>query len=202
MLTGERGGTTAYSGGVVGYNVAFTAKNAYILGCSNTGRVSAVSRCGGIVGENFGSASASVGAIIVGCYNQGYIKSDADVEVGGIAGAIGDYSEIWGCYNAGSISSDNASNEDVCAIMGRDVFHEAVDLLNTNYWLTGSAPKGYSNVLENQVVDCVSKSAAELNSQETVDALNAAISVWNAANNNRCNYKFEVGGQYPILTGN
>lgn len=196
---GREAGTTAYSGGVVGYNAAFTA-NAYVLGCSNTGRVSAVSRCGGIVGENFGTASVSVGAIIVGCYNHGYIKSDdGAVEVGGIAGAIGDYSEIWGCYNAGSVSSDDASNEDVCAIMGRDVFWEASDKLNTNYWLTGSAPKGYSNVRDDQVVDCVGKSEVEMNSAETIGALNAAIDVWNAANGNLCGYKFAAGDRYPKL---
>lgn len=188
--------SNGYTGGIVGYNYSGTA-NAYIIGCYNTGRVKGSSRAGGIVGESFGTAPNLT--VIVGCYNQGVVTSeDKGSEVGGIAGAIGS-SIIQACYNTGSISRSDGTDADVGAIMGRDVTLDAADLLNTNYWLTGSAPQGYSNIPENQVVDCVSQSEAELNSQETINALNAAIDAWNVVNNNLCDYKYVAGAPYPVL---
>lgn len=193
--TPRPGYSKGYTAGIVGYNYCSTA-NAYIIGCGNEGMVNGTERSGGIVAENFGSDSFT--AIIVGCYNQGIVKSE-DGGVAGIAGTIGYKTTIQACYNTGILSSADEENTDVCAIIGGNSFPNTTSSLNTNYWLTGSALKGYTNISEDKVVDCVEKPAIELNSQETVDALNAAIDVWNAANNDRCGYKFAVGDQYPKL---
>lgn len=91
-------------GGIVGFN-----SSGYILNCSNTAKVEAYSKVGGIVGTNFGTVnSCSNSAEVYAAYNS---KGGA----GGIAGHSGDkknpavIGKIWNCWNGGYIHSNDGS---------------------------------------------------------------------------------------------
>ena len=79
-------------------------------------------------------------------------------------------------------------------------------LFNTCYWVDvdGFQPFACGNLNENlagSFTNCAAKTADELKSRTTVDAVNAAIGTWNTVHNDLCNYRFAVDGAggYPVL---
>lgn len=173
--------------------------DSYVIGCYNTGNIqyeNVAGLLGGVVGSNW--------AYTVACYNTGTIT----VPTGGqTSSGIGH--NISGHFTTACYSVlDAQTSSDVCLIATYDGA-TGTDF-NTCYWLEAEGRIaiafyiGYQNKkteTKDDFTDCSAKSETELKSQETVNALNAAITTWNSSHNNLCTYQFAVdpNGGYPIL---
>ena len=188
----------AYAGGVVFQCDA----GCYVIGCYNTGKIVTTQNTystGGVVGD----MGDTGGANIVGCYNTGVIVAGDDKPVRG--GIIGNNmhrdNAVTACYNVTDEQSPN-----IYLIGYTSLQDPPTTIFNTCYWVNveGCTPFACGNLnenLANSFTNCAAKSAKELKSQETVNALNSAIDTWNTNHDNLCNYRFAINpdGGYPIL---
>ena len=180
------------TGGVVGW----CSEDSYVIGCYNTGNIdyqATAGTLGGVVGTVY-SAHA------VACYNEGIITVSAGNS--SCAGVIGNNSmntsTVTACYHA--TDAQTSSNVFLIGYTGNGVAGTAK--FNTCYWLDVDGYTAFSgNVTADDCTDCAAKTADELKSQATVNALNAAIGTWNTVHNDLCNYRFAVDGAggYPVL---
>ena len=188
----------AYVGGVVFQCDA----GCYVIGCYNTGKIVTTQNTystGGVVGD----MGDTGGANIVGCYNTGVIVAGDDKPVrGGIIGNnMHSNNAVTACYNVTDEQSPN-----IYLIGYTSLQNPPTTIFNTCYWVNvdGCQPFACGNLnenLANSFTACSAKTADELKSQATVDALNTAIATWNSSHENRCNYLFaaDPAGGYPIL---
>ena len=92
---------TYYSGGIAGYQGTFTTYEETITNCYNTGNVTESAYSGGVVGYN-------VRGTITNCYNTGDVTGSGTS--GGIAGDSGSENEaITNCYNTGDVTGSGTS---------------------------------------------------------------------------------------------
>lgn len=95
--------TSSYAGGIVG-NLSSSVTKAVIQNCCNSGKVTAKTYAGGLVGY-------SGGAQIIGSYNSGAVESSD--YAGGLAGYLigsayafsGGTAELKACYNTGTVKA-------------------------------------------------------------------------------------------------
>ena len=96
---------TNYVGGIVGRN-GYTSSgyNAFVRECANIGEVRGTNYVGGIAGQNYGYASTSYRAQILGCLNAGIVEATTNY-AGGISGYS--YSSttayVSSCLNVGNV---------------------------------------------------------------------------------------------------
>ena len=176
----------------------------YVIGCYNTGKIVTTKNTysvGGVVGDmgDYGAAH------IVGCYNTGIIVTEDGgykYSRGGIiANNMHSGNTVTACYNVTDGQSPN-----IYLIGYTSLQAPQATLFNTCYWVDvdGCQPFACGNLNENlagSFTNCAAKTADELKSRTTVDALNAAIGTWNTVHNDLCNYRFAVDGAggYPVL---
>ena len=119
------------------------------------------------------------------------------------AGVVGnnafDTGDVTACYSA----IDSQTSQNVFLIGGTGVTtEEATAKFKACYWLDIEGRSAFGpDITPNVCIDCSAKTAEELKSQATVDALNAAVTEWNALHGNLCTYRFEAdaNGGYPVL---
>lgn len=200
---------TRFVGGIVGYGNGITMEN-----CSFSGSITGDYDSGGIIGkqseegliiacrnsatisfistqnyQSVGGVTSSMKGAMVGCYNTGNLSmtSSNSMYLGGVVGSIQNGSFAYGCYNAGGftvtgtkvttgqIVGFNRGTCDYYAYLSGTSFNKAV---------------GYND----GTIGTNSKTAADLNTQDVCDNLNAGIKTWNDANAGKeCNYHYEIG---------
>lgn len=111
---GYYGSTGNIAGGIAGQ----AAGNNTLVGCGNSGNISAGGYVGGIVGLAKNTRNSSL--LIESCFNTGEISaynSSCDQNAGGIAGSA--FGDIRNCYNTGKISGAiTDGNANRAAILG------------------------------------------------------------------------------------
>ena len=181
------------TGGVVG----MCHENSYTIGCFNTGHI------------NYKHTEGSLGGVIgivyrtyaVACYHSGTITAPegADMCAGVVGNNAFDTGDVTACYSA----IDSQTSQNVFLIGGTGVTtEEATAKFKACYWLNIEGRSAFGpDITPNVCIDCSAKTAEELKNQATVDALNAAVTEWNALHGNLCTYRFEAdaNGGYPVL---
>lgn len=111
---GYYGSTGNFAGGIAGQ----AGGNNTLVGCGNSGKISAGGYVGGIVGLAKNTRNSSL--LIESCFNTGEISaynSSCDQNAGGIAGSA--FGDIRNCYNTGKISGAiTDGNANRAAILG------------------------------------------------------------------------------------
>ena len=111
---GYYGSTGNIAGGIAGQ----AAGNNTLVGCGNSGNISAGGYVGGIVGLAKNTRNSSL--LIESCFNTGEISAyniSCDQNAGGIAGSA--FGDIRNCYNTGKISgSTTGGNANRASILG------------------------------------------------------------------------------------
>lgn len=179
-------------GGVIGSNSSVNA-TAYTIGCYNSGQVSPAANCwnlGGVVGSNYSNTHNK--SLMLACYNIGVVSGATSTSTGGVAGSTSNGS-LTACYNTQDITATGSHTPYLIANGDNSA------ILNNCFWLVSSQASHSPNILPENLINSKVLSAQDLNSDQTVNALNAAIDEWNATNGNLCNYKFIKGDQYPVL---
>ena len=180
--SGEVTSTKYYAGGITGRSsTASTVKN-----CYNYGNINGYEYVGGIIGYAYAYQNYND---TINCYNLGKVEgtSDSGSYVGGILGYA--QREIKNCYNSGELLvNQNSKANDVGGILA---YSNSATLTN-NYYLTGTAKVGLSNILGSvQTED-------KVGSYEATDTMPSVISVVNGNNAFKEDTK-NVNNGYPIL---
>jgi len=172
----------------------------FMIACVNYGTLSVRGdgRAGGITGEAAFNTNKpnDVRSTFVACYNVGDIKvvNGATYTGGASAGLCVAPSEknteLYGCFNAGTLPQDGNPGVSQRKPYGNGVFalSDASDNLPAS---VGIADTG---------INCGKKTRSDLNSSETVKAMNDAIEAFNRkVPAHACSSRFKVGATYPIL---
>ena len=172
-----------HAGGIVGQSTsATTTENSY-----NYGHIKAPDDVGGITGcaeayQNYNYTR--------NCYNLGKVEgtSENSNDVGGVVGYA--QREIKNCYNSGELLvNQNSKANDVGGILA---YSNSATLTN-NYYLTGTAKVGLSNIFGSvQTED-------KAGSYEATDTMPSVISVINGQNAFIEDTK-NINNGYPILS--
>ena len=180
--SGEVTSTKYYAGGITGRSsTASTVKN-----CYNYGNINGYEYVGGIIGYAYAYQNYND---TINCYNLGKVEgtSDSGSYVGGILGYA--QRKINNCYNSGELLvNQNSKGNNVGGILA---YSNSATLTN-NYYLTGTAKVGLSNILGSvQTED-------KVGSYEATDTMPSVISVVNGNNAFKEDTK-NVNNGYPIL---
>lgn len=172
----------------------------FMIACVNYGTLSVRGdgRAGGITGEAAFNTNKpnDVRSTFTACYNVGDIKvvNGATYTGGASAGLCVAPSEknteLYGCFNAGTLPQDGNPGVSQRKPYGNGVFalSDASDNLPAS---VGIADTG---------INCGKKTRSELNSSETVKAMNDAIEAFNQkVPAHACSSRFKVGPTHPIL---
>ena len=172
----------------------------FMIACVNYGTLSVRGdgRAGGITGEAAFNTNKpnDVRSAFVACYNVGDIKvvNGATYTGGASAGLCVAPSEknteLYGCFNAGTLPQDGNPGVSQRKPYGNGVFalSDASDNLPAS---VGIADTG---------INCGKKTRSDLNSSETVKAMNDAIEAFNQkVPAHVCSSRFKVGPTHPIL---
>ena len=172
----------------------------FMIACVNYGTLSVRGdgRAGGITGEAAFNTNKpnDVRSTFTACYNVGDIKvvNGATYTGGASAGLCVAPSEknteLYGCFNAGTLPQDGNPGVSQRKPYGNGVFalSDASDNLPAS---VGIADTG---------INCGKKTRSDLNSSETVKAMNDAIEAFNRkVPAHACSSRFKEGPTYPIL---
>ena len=172
----------------------------FMIACVNYGTLSVRGdgRAGGITGEAAFNTNKpnDVRSTFTACYNVGDIKvvNGATYTGGASAGLCVAPSEknteLYGCFNAGTLPQDGNAGVSQRKPYGNGVFalSDASDNLPDS---VGIADTG---------INCGKKTRSDLNSSETVKAMNDAIEAFNQkVPAHACSSRFKVGPTHPIL---
>lgn len=167
--TGTVVGGAKNVGGIAGR----TYGSATFMNCHNSGDVSALSQCGGIVGGQ------QVGTVSY-CWNSGEI-SCSGAGVGGISGAFaGSGAVVSNCLNTGSVTGVAAADDGVGGIVGSAPSGKSVSNCYSGASVTGTGTTenirsiyGYSNV-ENIFSSCYYDPAKKVKDDDAELAYDAA----------------------------
>ena len=172
----------------------------FMIACVNYGTLSVRGdgRAGGITGEAAFNTNKpnDVRSTFTACYNVGDIKvvNGATYTGGASAGLCVAPSEknteLYGCFNAGTLPQDGNPGVSQRKPYGNGVFalSDASDNLPAS---VGIADTG---------INCGKKTHSDLNSSETVKAMNDAIEAFNQkVPAHACSSRFKVGPTHPIL---
>ena len=172
----------------------------FMIACVNYGTLSVRGdgRAGGITGEAAFNTNKpnDVRSTFTACYNVGDIKvvNGATYTGGASAGLCVAPSEknteLYGCFNAGTLPQDGNLGVSQRKPYGNGVFalSDASDNLPAS---VGIADTG---------INCGKKTRSDLNSSETVKAMNDAIEAFNQkVPAHACSSRFKVGPTHPIL---
>ncbi|WP_281678121.1 fimbrillin family protein [Porphyromonas endodontalis] len=172
----------------------------FMIACVNYGTLSVRGdgRAGGITGEAAFNTNKpnDVRSTFTACYNVGDIKvvNGATYTGGASAGLCVAPSEknteLYGCFNAGTLPQDGNPGVSQRKPYGNGVFalSDASDNLPAS---VGIADTG---------INCGKKTRSDLNSSETVKAMNDAIEAFNQkVPAHVCSSRFKVGPTHPIL---
>ncbi|WP_019208770.1 fimbrillin family protein [Phocaeicola abscessus] len=171
----------------------------FMIACVNYGTLAirGTGRAGGITGEAaFNSDKPDdVRSTFAACYNVGATKVVEDATYTGQATGLcvvpfEKNTELYGCFSAGTLPQDGNPGVALRKPYGNGVFalSDASDNLPAS---VGIADTG---------VNCGKKTQADLNSPETVKAMNDAIEAFNAKEPaHACTYRFKAGPTYPVL---
>ena len=172
----------------------------FMIACVNYGTLSVRGdgRAGGITGEAAFNTNKpnDVRSTFTACYNVGDIKvvNGATYTGGASAGLCVAPSEknteLYGCFNAGTLPQDGNPGVSQRKPYGNGVFalSDASDNLPAS---VGIADTG---------INCGKKTRSDLNSSETVKAMNDAIEAFNQkVPAHACSSRFKVGPTHPIL---
>lgn len=193
---------SSYVGGIVGEMNRNSVTN-----CTNTGTVTAVNKqAGGIAGCVNPYNNSTL--LISGCFNSGKVTSTNETykENGGIVGEISTSGwTIIACVNTGEVENgagivgNNGGAVIACYTTqnsvvvtnqaGYDPYIYEGSIMGTYYLGGDDAFEGTNGV-------------SALNTDEVVNAMNDAISTWNASNENACAYQWKVCMTYPELVAN
>ena len=181
--SGEVTSTKYYAGGITGRSsTASTVKN-----CYNYGNINGYEYVGGIIGcayayQNYNDT--------INCYNLGKVEgtSENSNNVGGVVGYA--QREIKNCYNSGELLVNQKSKGN--NVGGILAYSNSATLTN-NYYLTGTAKVGLSNIFGRvQTED-------KAGSYEATDTMPSVISVINSKNAFIEDTK-NINNGYPILS--
>lgn len=188
-------------GGVVGILYGTAGKEALVAGCINYGTVSGLGRVGGVVVEiagNIPSQGPCGNQTVIACANYGAVTGGSNV--GGVVAACVLTTEnlqtVTACCNAGEVLSTKRSP--YWSDGGVVAKQEPGAVMQTCFWLEPAAAyeSGHGGTVSS---DCGAKNETEFKSSATLDALNAAVGAWNAANGNACAYRFTAGDDgWPV----
>ena len=181
--SGEVTSTKYYAGGITGRSsTASTVKN-----CYNYGNINGYEYVGGIIGYAYAYQNYND---TINCYNLGKVEgtSDSGSYVGGILGYA--QRKINNCYNSGELLvNQNSKVNDVGGILA---YSNSATLTN-NYYLTGTAKVGLSNIFGSvQTEDKAGR-------YEATDTMPSVISVINGENAFIEDTK-NINNGYPILS--
>ena len=197
--------------GVLGAN----SSNAKISNCYNRANITSMGGyAGGIVGQSTTASTTE------NCYNYGHIKAPNDVGgITGYAGAYQNYNYTRNCYNLGKVEGTSEKSNDVGGVVGyaqreiKNCYNSGELLVNpnsktnyvggilaysnsatltNNYYLTGTAKVGLSNIFGSvQTEDKAER-------YEATDTMPSVISVINGENAFIEDTK-NINNGYPIL---
>ena len=172
----------------------------FMIACVNYGTLSVRGdgRAGGITGEAAFNTNKpnDVRSTFTACYNVGDIKvvNGATYTGGASAGLCVAPSEknteLYGCFNAGTLPQDGNPGVSQRKPYGNGVFalSDASDNLPASVGITDTG------------INCGKKTRSDLNSSETVKAMNDAIEAFNQkVPAHACSSRFKVGPTHPIL---
>ena len=199
FLSDDHRVTGGVAGGVAdllltGYDIP-----SFMIACINYGTLSVRGdgRAGGIAGESTYSVSKpnDVRSTFVACYNVGATKVVEGATYTGQATGLCTVpaeknAELYGCFSAGVLPQNGNPGVTFSKPYGNGIFalSDASDNLPAS---VGIADTG---------VNCGKKTRADLNSPETVKAMNDAIEAFNAKEPaHACTYRFKAGPTYPVL---
>ena len=198
---------TVIGGNFVGGIVGQRSTSLVIIGCVNKANITGSGNVGGIAGssqtycvacENFGQVNGSVAAGIsstsygkmVACVNHG--NCTGSYSGGMVASPISNAAAaLTACINEGSISGSSKIGGIAYSLSNYsiDETKELYFVNNTGLFVVQSDAKGqgWNTKGPNQISD--------LNKQETIDSLNAAIAEWNTNNPDYASpYHYAAGG--------
>ena len=199
FLSDDHRVTGGVAGGVAdllltGYDIP-----SFMIACINYGTLSVRGdgRAGGIAGESTYSVNKpnDVRSTFVACYNVGATKVVEGATYTGQATGLCTVpaeknAELYGCFSAGVLPQNGNPGVTFSKPYGNGIFalSDASDELPAS---VGIADTG---------INCGKKTQADLNSPETVKAMNDAIEAFNAKEPaHACTYRFKVGPTYPVL---
>ena len=199
FLSDDHRVTGGVAGGVAdllltGYDIP-----SFMIACINYGTLSVRGdgRAGGIAGESTYSVNKpnDVRSTFVACYNVGATKVVEGATYTGQATGLCTVpaeknAELYGCFSAGVLPQNGNPGVTFSKPYGNGIFalSDASDNLPAS---VGIADTG---------VNCGKKTRADLNSPETVKAMNDAIEAFNAKEPaHACTYRFKAGPTYPVL---
>ena len=172
----------------------------FMIACVNYGTLSVRGdgRAGGITGEAAFNTNKpnDVRSTFTACYNVGDIKVvNGATYIGGASAGLcvapsEKNMELYGCFNAGTLPQDGNPGVSQRKPYGNGVFalSDASDNLPAS---VGIADTG---------INCGKKTRSDLNSSETVKAMNDAIEAFNQkVPAHACSSRFKVGSTHPIL---
>ena len=172
----------------------------FMIACVNYGTLSVRGdgRAGGITGEAAFNTNKpnDVRSTFTACYNVGDIKVvNGATYIGGASAGLcvapsEKNTELYGCFNAGTLPQDGNPGVSQRKPYGNGVFalSDASDNLPAS---VGIADTG---------INCGKKTRSDLNSSETVKAMNDAIEAFNQkVPAHVCSSRFKVGPTHPIL---
>lgn len=190
-----------YVGGIVG-----TVVRGDVTGCTNTGNVTGSWSVGGIVGEGnlYTKGGPDNYNVISGCVNSGTVTGGG-TDTGGIIGIMqSNQYTVIACVNTGEVvNGGGIVGENGGKVVASYTTRNSVAVNNevgkdTDYHHIGSIEATYY-LGEDDSIDGTT-TVSELNTEDVVNAMNEAISTWNASNENACAYQWKVGTTNPELT--
>ena len=164
------GSVTGDNTDVGGLVGGFRSKYVKIFASTNSAKVKGKRWVGGIAG--YGNVGGSFGPAIVACVNTGVVSGNS--QVAGIFGCAGGLDRVVACYTTENIISGYDGNITGC------------------YYVAAEDTDG-----ENGTTAVADKTA--LNSEDVVNAMNAAIDDYNDDETVKVTYKWKVGTTLPEL---
>lgn len=164
------GSVTGDNNDVGGLVGGFRSKYVKIFASTNSAKVKGKRWVGGIAG--YGNVGGSFGPAIVACVNTGVVSGNS--QVAGIFGCAGGLDRVVACYTTENIISGYDGNITGC------------------YYVAAEDTDG-----ENGTTAVADKTA--LNSEDVVNAMNAAIDDYNDDETVKVTYKWKVGTILPEL---
>ena len=169
---GYYGSTGNIAGGIAGQ----ANRNNTLVGCGNSGKISAGGYVGGIVGLAQNSRNYSL--LIESCFNTGEISAyniSCDQNAGGIAGSA--FGDIRNCYNTGKISGaitdGNANRAAILGYANAETGSNDTAIYHSYAMEADSVSVGGQDEKITVSNDTTLMAAEQMKSQAFVDTLNA-----------------------------
>ena len=166
----QGGSVTGEESSVGGLVGSFVSQEVKIFASTNSAKIKGTKWVGGIVGRGFNQSDE--GPAIVACVNTGEVSGNS--QVAGITGVSCYLYDVVGCYTTQSVISGADGRISGC------------------YYMAEADTDG-----EDGTTAVADETA--LNSEEVVNAMNAAIDTYNSSATAKVTYKWKVGATLPEL---